>query len=303
MSDKEPDAGITRGLSSKALQQQLSQQYPQLSPQLKKAAGYLLESPVDFALQPIRKTAERAGVAPSTLMRLAKILGFDRYDELRQVFQRALQESPHNFSSRADSLQDLAGRSKQQGVVAEVGSCTYAAIDQLFSKDMASKISSVAALINQSPKVHVLGLRDSFACAYHLAYVGGVAMSHLHLIRGQEGGLYTELAAINKGDLLVAFGFDPYTRETVEAVNIALDRGANLVSITDNLCSPLVPGAKVVLEVVTATPNFFPSIVAAITLIEALLAVCVAEGGKKSLTKIAHFDQQMNDLGGYYNPQ
>ncbi len=300
MSEKKKVSDTANLMTSQDILHQLSQQYQQLSPQLKKAAAYLLENSVNFALQPIRKTADLAGVAPSTLMRLAKLLGFERYDEMRQLFQQALQDPPNNFSSRADSLQGLAGRSKQQGVVTEVAGCAYHAADQLFTAEMLAKIAQAAKLIASSPKVYVLGLRDSFACAYHLAYVGSVAMPNIQLIRGQEGGLYTELAAINEGDLLIAFGFDPYSRETVEAVEVAKGQGARLISITDNLCSPLVPGAEVVLEVETKTPNFFPSIVAAITLVEALLAVCVAEGGEKTLTKISDFDQQMVKLGGYY---
>ncbi|MCW8884651.1 MAG: MurR/RpiR family transcriptional regulator [Motiliproteus sp.] len=289
--------------SAEELLEHLSQLYPDLSPQLKKAAAYLMENRVEFALQPIRKTADAVDVAPSTFMRLAKTLGFDRYDSLRQVFQRSLQEGQGNFSSRADSLIELGGRCEQQGVVAEMAGCTYRGIEELFGEEMVSRIKQAAELILASPQVHVLGLRDSYSCAYHLAYVGSVAMSHIRLVRAQEGSLFTELARIDKGDLLIAFAFHPYTRETIEASRIAIEQGAQLICITDSLRSPLVPGAKVVLEVQTETPNFFPSIVTSITLIEALLAVCVARGGKKMLTKIRRFDQQMEDLGGYYTEE
>ena len=46
-------------------------EFPRLSPQLKRAARYVLDSPDDVALSSMRALATRADVHPSALVRLA----------------------------------------------------------------------------------------------------------------------------------------------------------------------------------------------------------------------------------------
>ncbi|MFN2331353.1 MAG: MurR/RpiR family transcriptional regulator, partial [Halomonas sp.] len=81
-----------------AVNRQLAEAYPGLSPQLKLAAGYVLEHPVEIAFQSIRKSATAAEVTASTLVRLAKRLGFDSFDQFRDVFQSAVQAGPVELS-------------------------------------------------------------------------------------------------------------------------------------------------------------------------------------------------------------
>ncbi len=102
----------------------------------------------------------------------------------------------------------------------------------------------------------MVGFRDTFACAYHFAYVGRIAMPEVTLIRGQEGGLLTELAPFNEQDVVVAFGFEPYCAETVKAMEITRANGVQAIVITDTLRSPLVPGACMTFTVANATPHF-----------------------------------------------
>ena len=148
-------------------------------------------------------------------------------------------------------------------------------------------------------RVAVVGFRDTFACAYHFAYVGRIAMPEVTLIRGQEGGLLTELAPFNEQDVVVAFGFEPYCAETVKALEITRANGVQAIVITDTLRSPLVPGASVTFTVANATPHFFPSILAAITLSEAILAECVAFGPDQLVDNVTRFESRMRQLGAY----
>ena len=58
----------------------LTRSHPNLSPQLRKAAAYMLENPSDVATLSMRKVAAAAAVPPPTLPRLAQALGFETYD-------------------------------------------------------------------------------------------------------------------------------------------------------------------------------------------------------------------------------
>lgn len=284
--------------------QALSSLYPTLTPQLKKAANFVLEHPVEVALLSIRKSAETAAVTPSTMTRLAKTLGFERYDSFRQLFQEAIHsKAPSSFSQRAESLQNLASNNTENNVLSEYSTATFNNLTHFFQKETLAKLEQAAPIIVNARKVFAIGFRDNFACAHHFAYVGQIAFPHIQLIRGDQGTLLSELTEINEQDSVVVFGSYPYAIDTVNAINIVRKTGATIIAITDSLRSPLASNAEIVFTLNNETPHFFGSLVPATALIEALLAICVSLGGSEIVRNINEFEENLRRLGGYYTPE
>ncbi|KPQ21618.1 MULTISPECIES: MurR/RpiR family transcriptional regulator [unclassified Halomonas] len=281
-----------------SINQRLAELYPTLSPQLKQAASYVMEHPLEMAFQSIRKTAGIAQVTPSTLVRLAKRLGFESYEPFREVFQSAVQTPPVELSGRASQLRHQAHQPDDQLFV-NVGDAAFDNIGRLFTADNQARVRDAAQQMLAARNIAVVGFRDTFACAYHFAYVGRIAMPNITLIRGLEGGLLTELDRFNEQDLVVVFGFEPYCAETVKALEVTRRNGVQAIAITDTLRSPLVPGALITFTVANATPHFFPSILAAITLSEAILAECVAFGPDHLVDNVVSFETRMRHMGAY----
>lgn len=282
---------------------ELSSLYPTLTIQLKKAADFVLEHPVEVALLSIRKSAETADVTPSTMTRLAKALGFERYDSFRQLFQEAVHtKTPSSFGQRAESLQELASNNTENNVLSEFSTATFDNLEHFFQGDTLEKLEQAAPMIVNAPRVFTIGFRDTFACAHHFAYVGRIAFPHIKLIRGYQGTLLSELAEIGEQDVVVVFGSDPYAMETVNAINIVRDANAKIIAVTDSLRSPLAGGAEVVFTLKNETPHFFGTLIPAIALVEALLSVCVSLGGSKIVSNINQFEEDLRRLGGYYTP-
>ncbi|MBQ0756866.1 MAG: MurR/RpiR family transcriptional regulator [Amphritea sp.] len=282
---------------------EISAQYSTLSTQLKKAADYVLEQPVNVALLSIRKSAVEAGVTPSTLTRLAKSVGFDRYDSFRQLFKEAVnaRQPGSYFSDRAQYLQERASNNNADNqVFVEFADSAFKNLEQLFQDDIHNKLQDAAHLVIDARKVFSLGFRDTFTCAYHFSYVGNIAFPHIQLIRGYQGTLLSELGEICADDVVVAFCFEPYTTETVQAIKIARDAGAKIIAITDSLRSPIALGSDIVFSLKNDTPHFFPSLTSSITLAEALLAECVSIGSKEMVSNINRFEETLHRLGGYY---
>ncbi|WP_158227132.1 MurR/RpiR family transcriptional regulator [Mangrovitalea sediminis] len=278
----------------------LTDQRDQMTPQLQRAASYILEHPVEVALLSIRKAAAAADVTPSTLTRLAKELGFLRYDQFRQVFQDAVQRRrPVTFSKRAISLQDMASASPDNEIFFNYASAAAVDLEQFFQPANRPRLQEAAKLVVGARRVYAIGFRDTFSCAYHFAYVGRIAMPNVSLVRGLEGTLLSELAEIGPKDVVVAFGFNPYSTEIVKALEVLRDSGARLIVITDTLRSPLAGAAEIVFTVGMSTPHYFPTILASMALVEVLLAECVSLGGPRMLDSIKRFETRMDAVGGY----
>ncbi|GAA3894186.1 MurR/RpiR family transcriptional regulator [Halomonas cibimaris] len=271
---------------------------PTLSPQLRQAAGYVLDHPGDVAFQSVRGSAAAASVTPSTLVRLARKLGFDGYEPFRHVFQAALQAGAGELGGRASRLNHHT-QTRPNSVFGDIGETALTNIGALLTDDNRARIEAAAAQLLSARRIAAIGFRDTFACAYHFAYVGRIAMPNVELVRGQEGGLLTELATFAEQDIAVVFGFAPYCAETLRALDVLHRAGCRLIVVTDTLASPLVPPANLAFNLATETPHFFPSIVAAITLIEAVLAECVAQGPENMVDNVSRFEQRMRTLGAY----
>ena len=60
----------------------LAERLDELTPELRKAAAYVLEHPNDVGVSSIREIADAALVKPNSFMRMARAVGFEGYDEL-----------------------------------------------------------------------------------------------------------------------------------------------------------------------------------------------------------------------------
>ena len=88
--------------------------------------------------------------------------------------------------------------------------------------------------------------------------------------------------------------------EHAAATAAVLRQGARVVASTDSHGSPIAAGADEVLVLATATPQFFPSTVAAAALLETLVAFIVAGAPKDVVDSIDRFHSQRYDLGVYW---
>src|SRR5438477_258121 len=72
-----------------------------MSGQLQAGARYVLERPRDVALLSMREQARQAGVQPATMTRLAKHLGMDGYDGVRELYAAAVRDGEIGFAGKA----------------------------------------------------------------------------------------------------------------------------------------------------------------------------------------------------------
>ena len=145
--------------------------FDRLPPQLQTAARYMLDRPDDVALLSMREQARRAGVPPATMTRLAKRLGLDGYDSVRELYAGAVRAgtlaSPARraFRSRRRSCAASA-RSRprwRQSLSRQIaGLAEPAALDRL---------ADAASRLHEARRIYCLGLRSCHAAAWHFHYM------------------------------------------------------------------------------------------------------------------------------------
>jgi DNA-binding MurR/RpiR family transcriptional regulator len=84
--------------------------------------------------------------------------------------------------------------------------------------------------------------------------------------------MFEQLYRIGADDVCIAISFPRYSSQTVNALRFVNDRGATIISITDSESSPIALYAKYLLIAGSSIVSFVDSLVAPLSLINALIA-------------------------------
>lgn len=277
--------------------------FEDLSPQLKRAARFIIDNPREVGVQSMRALAGKAEVHPNTLVRLAQAIGFDGFEALRERFRDFLvSEGFGGFRERAEFLADLARQGGSARVLAEMAEATGANLAQGWARAEPERLEAAADAIIGARAVYVLGMGAAYSLAHHFWYVARQAFPHITPLPLQGSQPLDDLMHLQTGDVLIAMTLQPYRAETMEAARAAREAGITLIGVTDSVTSPLAQIADHALVAPTHTPQFFPSHVAVTALLEGLAAVAVARGGAKAASAVDRFQRARQAAGQYAEP-
>jgi len=275
--------------------EQILDRFGTLTPTMQAAARFIVDHPNEVVIASMRNLAEQAGAQPATLVRLAQQLGYEGWPGLKSAFARDLGLHSATYGERA---KDLARRGRGQDLARELFAVQRSNLDTTEAA-VAPRLDAVVKLLRKARAVHIAGFRASHPIAFALFYGYRLFRNSVFLVDHHGAGLEAQLRPVEKGDVVVAISFAPYSREALQAAAHAHKAGARLVALTDSSASPLALQADVVLPFSVASPSFFPSVAAGVALAEALLEQLVAEGGDAVVTRIARVERELFDSGAY----
>jgi DNA-binding MurR/RpiR family transcriptional regulator len=284
-----------------ALGKLMTDAFPSLSPQLQIAARHVLDRPDDVALMSMRGLAGSAGVHPSTMVRLARIFGFNSYTRFREMFQLRLRERPTGYLARARNLQARGAEGGKSDLLMEVLSSNSENLRNTFEGIDDTRFVACARALAKARKIYVVGLRSVYPVAFFFHYSYHMFRGNAVLLEGPGGTFSDDLREFGPEDVIFAISFEPYTYETVRAVEYAKDRGGIAVVMTDSPVSPLASNADHMLNIRNESPSFYHSISAAMATAEALISLLVAEGGSEALTSIEESENQLESFDAYWH--
>lgn len=286
-------------MSPIAVQKMIADSFESLSPELQRAARWVSRHGSALALHSMRDSARAAEVTPATMTRLARRLGFDDFESLRAPFRRALAgpgsgaEFEHMLSMRRD-------RVPFADVVDSLNTLQQANVASVTGRNETADIEAAGGAMIEAAQVHFLGLRVSHGVATYLWYAYGLLRGNGNLVSGIGGTLSDQVSHIAANDVLVAVSQSPYTRQTVEAVEMAAANGAIVVVLTDSQLSPMARHGRYLLLYDTASSAHFHSTIGAQALAEALIAAVAARGGAMATAHLRRMQSHLRNSGAYW---
>lgn len=272
--------------------------FPQLTPELQRAAAFVLEHPNDLVVLSLRAFAAQAGVKPATLSRLAQRLNYPGWGELKNAFVAELGLSNDTYVSKAEKLisQGDQGQLYQDVFAAQAANLEHTR--QVNEQSM----GEVVELLDKAEHIYVCGFRASFPLAWSLFYIYRLFNKKVTLIDGLASNLEVFTRELTPQDALLLIGFSPYSRESLTVLEAARQRHCPIAAVTDSPLSPLAQAADCALYFTTDSPSFFPSIMAGMGVAECLLAMLVNRYGKDAVAKIESVEHYLIDSGAYVLP-
>lgn len=284
---------------SNAILERLADELTDLTPEARKAATYVLENPNDVGVSTVREIAEAANVKPNTFVRMARQVGFEGYEDFRVPFREAIRSGAADFPERARWLQDIRKSGDMGGLYADMVQDVLRNVEETFAAITAEDLKAAATDIWNSRYVFVLGVGVNNANARNFTYLASTGMTQFQAIPRAGSTAIDDLAWADKRDVLIAMTCKPYRSEVVEAVELAKAQGLTTVCISDSLASPILRQATHAFQVTCDTPQFFPSSVSTIALLETLLSFVIAVSSDEIVDRVTTFHKRRHTLGIY----
>lgn len=265
--------------SSKDLMRLIQLRFSRLSKGQKLIAEYILKNYDKAAFMTAARLGISVGVSESTVVRFANELGFSGYPKL----QKALQELIKNKLTTVQRL-ELSNDYVSEGYALKgVLKADMENIRATLEKINYNTFEDVVNKIFEAKRIYIIGLRSSTALAEFLGFYLNVVLKNVRTVSYGISDIFEQMINAGEGDLVIGIGFPRYAARTIDALNFAKDRGAEVVAITDSLLSPLASKADHTLIAQSNMASFVDSLVAPLSVINALI-IAVGMREKESIS-------------------
>ncbi len=278
--------------NAQELIQRLNHSGKKLSKSHRRIAECIVSHYDKAAFMTASRLGEYVGVSESTVVRFASALGYEGYPQL----QRALQELIRHRLTASQRF-EMSSDMEQSQVLSKVLKADMQNIRATIDELDEELFENVVQHVLQARSIYVMGLRSSAPLAQFLSHYLSFIFSNVQLVTSGVSDVFEQLSRIGEDDLLIGISFPRYSNRTIEAMQFARSRGAQLVAITDGPLSPLHAVADLCLTAKSDMASFVDSLVAPLSVINALI---VALGQSKRQQVSAYFEQMEHIWDEYH---
>lgn len=267
---------------------------PRFSKGQRRIAAYIREHYDKAAFMTAAKLGDTVGVSESTVVRFATEVGYDGYPQL----QKALQEMIRNRLTSVQRMEVASQRLGGSDPLTKVLQTDMETIKRTLEEvDRATFDLAVRHIIG-ARKIYIMGVRSAAALAGFINYYfTHIFENVLNIDTSSTSMIFEQIMRINQEDVFIGLTFSRYSKRTYKAAEYAKSTGAKVIAVTDSMFAPISRVSDCVLVAKSDMASFVDSLVAPLSLINALI---VSIGLEKS-EEIAAIYQKLEQIWDEYN--
>jgi len=274
----------------------IKQHLPEFSKSQKLIAEYILNHYDKAAFMTASRLGKKINVSESTVVRFANAIGFDGYPEL----QKSLQDLVKMKLTTLQRLELAQDYNKNNNIVEFVLKSDLENIKSTMEALDIDVFNKVIDSLFEARRIYIIGLRSSTALAEFLGFYLNLILDNVRVVSYGVSDIFEQLLRVGESDVVIGIGFPRYSRRTIDALKYAKEKNAKVIAITDSNLSPLTECADCVLIAKSNIASFVDSLVAPLSLINALI---VSVGLREKSTITTYFDhlEKIWDKYGVYS--
>lgn len=259
----------------------MKEQFNRFSKGQKRIASFMMNQYDKAAYMTASRLGQETGVSESTVVRFAVHMGYKGYPEL----QRALQEMVHAKLTTIQRMEFASGLLDDDIIRNVLKTDMNNLRGTLEVLDIGTFHTVVQCLV-QSKTVYILGMRSASPLALFMGYYFNFLLDSVQVVTSGVNDVLEQMIHISESDTLFAVSFPRYSRRATEVMEYAKQRGAVTIACTDSLLAPIAQFADHTLVAKNAMASFVDSLVAPLSIINALI---VAVGIHQKERAAQHF--------------
>lgn len=225
----------------------IRQEAPKMSKNYKKIAEYILHNMEECVELKATEIGIKSNTSSASVIRFAKSMGYSGLNEFKIAMVKELHTKKNNtFSTRIDVPIQVEDSLEEIGY--KVEDLAKNSITDLFYQMDYVQLSAVIDKIEKAENVYLVGIGASSLAAYDL-YHKLNRINKKTMFNFETHMMVEFLHYIKNEDVLIAFSYSGNSTEVIYPAEIAKERGASVVAITQAKKSKLSELANHVLTV------------------------------------------------------
>lgn len=278
----------------------LNEKTENLTPSQKKLLNYILSNDEEAVFLTIQGLSKRVSVSVATVVRLAKALGYAGFPQFQQELRLLFRDKLTTVSRIQKAAQK---EMSEENVLVKVFQQDIENITETMKQVSVDDFRRFVKALNSAKRVVIIGLRS----AHSLAVLMGVALEFLQrdvwVVTPGIGNMWDRLLGLRKDDVVVGICFPRYTKETVEVLRFAQQKGIKTLAITDSPISPLARYAECVLPARCKLDSFIESFTAALSLINAIVTALGLYRKEETMSSLKQLEEFWKKQGIYFEKE
>ena len=265
---------------------QVQSRYATLSKNQRKIADYLASNGITASFDSITELAPKIGVSEASLVRFAKQLGYKGYPSFRKELQAEFRKTTGNASRFRYAVTSTSDESFPESLFQN----DIELIEETRSKLTEASFGEAVGMVVGAKKIFIVGFRAAFSLAYFLYFRFVRLRMDARLITVTGGtSLVEQLALLERGDLVIALGFDETPRETRMTIDFAVKHRIPVLGISHTPTSEIARTSTLCL-LGCRRPHRTQSLAASMSLLNALAIAVAARNKPKALRALRRLD-------------
>ena len=205
------------------------------------------------------------------------------------------------LADRAKSLiAEVNENAEEPSLIARHAASAIRNLQRVVEQTDPDRLTNAAQLLADARRVVLIGEMSARGLMDYVSYMANMSLTGWKVLDRASESLSSELAFLGSKDACIVTAVSPYSNRSLKIVRHIVEAGIPVVAITDNALSPLVSLADHSFFVVTESPQFFPSHVALMVVLEVLIDMVIRERGIEAQKHIAAVERQNHKLNEYW---